>query len=300
MPRLNIYLPDDIYELANKWRSSSNLSEICAKAIKDELVASEDSRSYSRVLEKIRPSTDLEVYLETKFKLRDVIVEQAPTDLSYLRDTIGRAAAGYLDRMICDGSLLAVAGGRQIWCMVQHLSPRRVRTTITALGMHQADPQLLHAHPNTIATLMWLLYSPRSQAHVVGSLVSPNPWLEKLPGKPHPSYFVISSCSRLEEKSPFAQLIGDDSTASLKRQGALGDYAYVFFDHAGKEIEVTPAEHQFRFSAPLLRNLSNRDDVRTVLVAGGEEKLDAIRITLEANLCNVLITDARTAKGLLE
>ena len=39
MPRLNIYLPAEVYELADRARESANLSEICARAIRDELEA---------------------------------------------------------------------------------------------------------------------------------------------------------------------------------------------------------------------------------------------------------------------
>ncbi len=300
MPRLNIYLPDDIYELANRWRDRSNLSEICASAIKDELNAAEGSRAYSKVLSRIRPPTKFETALLRKFELSDILIADETINADNLRDTLGKAAADYINQNVCDGSLLAVAGGRQMWCMVQYLSPRRVRSTIFALGMHQADPQLLHVHPNTIVTLMWLLYSPRSQAHLVGSKLNSNPWLDQLPAKPYASYFVISSCSRFEENSPFGQLLGNDIAKSLTRQNVVGDYAYVFFNRSGQEVELPQSVDQFRLSATNLRDLSNRSDARTILVAGGDTKLSIIRAALKCKLSNTLITDQHTADKLLE
>ena len=299
MPRLNIYLPDEVHELAMRWRDTANLSEICATAIKDELSAVEGARGYSRVLTKIRPSNKMEGRLLHAFGLADAVTAEAPDDPKRLRDSIGGAAASYLDTHLCDGSLIAIAGGRQTWSVVQQLSPRRIRSMIFALGMHRADPQLLHAHPNTLATLMWLLYSPRSQAYVVGSMPQSNPWLEALPPRAHPSYFVISSCSRFEENSPFANLVGSGLAKSLIARQVAGDYAYVFFDRRGRELTIPQSEDQFRLPARLLRDLSRRSDARTILVAGGDDKLDVLRNALRSKLCNTLITDEGTAERLL-
>ena len=215
MPRLNIYLPEDVYELANRWRGSSNLSEICARAIKDEFSAAEDDRTSLQVFQHIRPRTDLESELASELDLKEVVIADTPEDPTRLRQVIGTAAARYLDQNVADGSLIAVAGGRQIWSTVQQLSSRRVQTTITSLGMHQADPQLLHAHPNTLTTLLWLLYSPRSRAHVIGPSPLPAFWHNNLPARSYPSYFVVSSCAPFVKGSSFAQLIGRELTTKL-------------------------------------------------------------------------------------
>jgi hypothetical protein len=166
--------------------------------------------------------------------------------------------------------------------------------------MHRADPNLLHAHPNTIVTLMWLLYSPRSQAHVVGAMPSPNPWLEPLPQTPHPSYFVVSSCSCFAHDSPFGHLVGPDFAKSLIAERVFCDFAYVFLDRSGKALTTPNTTEHFILSAPLLAGLASRADARSILVAGGEEKLDAIKTVLNAKLCNTLITDEDTARCLLE
>jgi DNA-binding transcriptional regulator LsrR (DeoR family) len=300
MPRLNIYLPDDVYDLANRWRDSRNLSEICARAIRDELGAAEDGRSFSRVLEKVRPPADVELALKDAFGLRDVRVVETPTDTNVLRDSIGRAAADYLDASVCDGTLLGVAGGRQTWAVVQHLSPRQIRSTICAFGIHRADPQLLHVHPNTLATLLWLLYSPRSEAHVVGARPSPNLWTDLPAPQPVARYFVLSSCSPFNPNSPFGRLVGAEMSSALIEHKVIGDYAYVFFTENEEEFELAPAADEFRLSANLLKTLSKREDARTMLIAGGADKLKVMRAALTKKLCNTLITDRSTAQQLLQ
>jgi len=300
MPRLNIYLPDPVYTLASRWRDSSNLSEICARAIKDELDAAEAHRNPDAISRVLRPASQIEQRLRKVFGLADAIVIDGEPDPTELRDQLGLAAARYLDRNISDGALIAVAGGRQMWCVIRNLSPRRVRTKITALGLHHADPVLLHVHPNTLATLLWLLYSPRSEAHVIGTGRTPDLWSAQLPQEPAPTYFVISSCSSFDMNSSFAHLLGEEATTVLRRAQTFGDFAYIFFDSAGKEIKIPFGEPSMRLPAPLMQYLSKRKDARTILVAGGQEKLDSMRITLQMRLCNTVVTDIESATRLLE
>lgn len=298
MPRINVYLPKDVYELAERWRASANLSEICARAIRDELGAAEAYRTAESVFAALRPASMAEAALARRYGLVDVLIADAGDD-DQIRETLGRLAAGYLDRNICDRSLLAISGGRQMWCMVRNLSPRRVRATITALGIHQADPKLLHAHPNALTTLLSLLYAPRSEAHVIGAGTAAEVWAAELPHRDHPTYFVVSSCAAFDRSSSFAKLLGTSTVDLLQARRVAGDFGYVFLDDRGDTIPVTLDGPQFTLLPVFLTALSRRSDARTILVAGGPEKLDIIGKTLAAKLCNTLITDAATAAELL-
>lgn len=299
MPRLNVYLPQDVFDLANRWRDSANLSEICARAIRDELDAVEGHRSARALFEGWRSPTVLETALARRYHLADVLVVDAPDDEREIREVLGRAAATYLNQNICDGSMFGITGGRQTWCIVRNLSPRRVRTTITALGLHQADPKLLHAHPNTLTTLLWLLYSPRSEAHVIGADSPSTLWAESLPLREYPNYFIVASCSSFNGDSPFGSLLGKNLVTSLCHRQVAGDFAYVFFNEAGEIVPVSLASPHSVVPAPTLRLLSKRSDARVLLVAGGNEKLAVVRSTLSAGLCNSIVTDTKTAHRLL-
>ena len=87
---------------------------------------------------------------------------------------------------------------------------------------------------------------------------------------------------------------------ALIARGALGDFAYLFFDAAGKIVPGPESAPQSIIPAPRLRALAQRDDARLMLVAGGEEKLAAMRQTLRLGLANMVITDTETAERLLE
>lgn len=298
MPRVNIYLPNDVYELTSQWRGSANLSEICVRAIRDEFEAADTHRAPLRLIEAMAAPTPLERALADKFALAEVIIIQAPNDAAQAREQLGLAAASYLDRMISDGACIGLAGGRQIWCMVRALRPRRVRATVTAIGLGYADPKLLHAHPNTLVTLAWLAYSPRSEAHVVGA-TGGKLWIDDLPTREHPTYFIFGSCAQFDPTSPFAQLLGQDAVNQLIARTAFADFAYAFMDENGRPINVNLQEPQTIAPAGALQGLSKRADARVVLVAAGEAKLRPINLTLSSQLCNMLITDERTARALV-
>ncbi|HEV2550351.1 MAG TPA: sugar-binding domain-containing protein [Stellaceae bacterium] len=300
MPRLNIYLPAEVYELADRARDSANLSEICARAIRDELEAAASHRAAPSLGALLRAPTPLEARLIRRHHLAEAVVVEAPTAESARREALGRAAAQYLDRNLVDGAQLAIAGGRQSWCVARNLAPRRLRLDITALGVGQADAQLLHVHANTLTTLLWLLYSPRSTAHLIGAGAASAPWAKPLPKRDEVSYFLVASCAALDPRAPFARLIGDDAVGSLIAAGAVGDFAYLFFDAAGKPVPGPATAPQAIIPAPALRALAMRADGRIMLVAGGDEKLSVMRAALKLGLANMVVTDTETAERLLE
>src|SRR5207247_1204738 len=141
---------------------------------------------------------------------------------------LGAAAAAYLRSTLAAGAVLAVAGGRQSWCMVQHVDPRPLAVRLVALGFRQHDPHVLHAHANTLVTLLWLLFSPQAAAQLVGG--HPAEALNTAaPAHPEPKYFVVASAAPFTRDCPLARLLGAPASARLLARGAVCDFAYNFF-----------------------------------------------------------------------
>jgi DNA-binding transcriptional regulator LsrR (DeoR family) len=93
-----------------------------------------------------------------------------------------------------------------------------------------------------------------------------------------------------ESGNVFAEMELDE----LDRLGAVGDICLRFFDVAGAPLPSRFGERVIGLSLEQLRRVP-----RAVGVAGGAEKVDAIRGALEGRLINVLITDHFTAERLL-
>ena len=302
MARLNISIPDDLYALTLKWRSRVNLSDICARALQQELEALEIHRNLGELLSMLRPPTELEDALVGHYGLCQAFVAHASANSGDGRELLGQLAAKYLNRYLCDDSLLAIGGGRQMWCVVRNLQARHLRVYITGLGVGQHDPRILHAHSNTLTTLLWLLFSPRSEAQIVGQndVDVDSVWKHDLPILDRPKYFAIGSCGPFGADSNLAGLLGAEATRYLLDMSVCGDYLYQFFNLSGELVPTPPIKHKSILSAELLRRMSQRSDSRIILVAGGSDKLRTIKFTLAARLCNVLITDSETAQHLLE
>src|SRR5579864_9414698 len=106
MPRASIYLPDDLHELVESHRGAVNLSAICARALREELQATDTLSAPGRLMRGLQGPTALERALAERLGLRDVVICETPTDLTQLRSALGEAAAHYLDRNLADGAVL--------------------------------------------------------------------------------------------------------------------------------------------------------------------------------------------------
>jgi DNA-binding transcriptional regulator LsrR (DeoR family) len=81
----------------------------------------------------------------------------------------------------------------------------------------------------------------------------------------------------------------------LRQQGAVGDVCLRFFDVNGNPIENALDNRVIGMQLEQLRKVE-----RSVGIAGGKRKFEAIRGALRGKLINVLITDRRTAERLIE
>ena len=300
MPRLNVYLPDDLMPLVDRWRDRVNLSEVCTAALRDSLLALESGRAIGPLLQQLFGApTDLEAKLAERFNLRRAIVGSMSHGEDE-RDVIARRTASFLDRTLFDGVTLAVGGGRQMWSVVRNASARALRVRLCAVGIGQVDPRVLHAHPNTLVTLLWLLFSPRATASLVGSNEFGSLWRATEPVSEQLSRVMIGSCADFSAQSPFADLLGVSNASDLCSQGVRADFLGVFLTENGETVNAPDFASSSLPTAGSLRANSLRSDTLIVLAAGGPTKIRAMQLTLSAGLCNSVVTDENTALALLQ
>ena len=298
MPRLNVYVPDDLAPLVDRWRERVNLSEVCTGALRESLEALESGRSIGPLLDHLKGPTDLEREVATRFRLRRAIIANRSADHADERQTIATAAADFLDRTLAGDTALGIAGGRQMWEVVRRLRPRPLRVKLAAIGTGQVDPTVLHAHPNTLVTLLWLLYAPSATAHLVGASAFRTMWAPDGPEFPDLRRLLIASCSPFDPGGPYSQLLGTRVVNDLQRRAAAGDFMGIFLDRKGQSLSEGGDAPASVLDADVLEANARRDDTIVVLAAGGTGKLPMIRLTLAAGLCNTLITDDSTARAL--
>lgn len=88
-------------------------------------------------------------------------------------------------------------------------------------------------------------------------------------------------------------MIEPEEFEGVRRSGAVAELLGHFVDPAGRIVESEVSARTLSMSVPDIRRQ------RTVAVAGGRSKIEAMRAVLESGLISGLITDERTASALV-
>jgi DNA-binding transcriptional regulator LsrR (DeoR family) len=298
MARLNIYVPDDLAPVIDRWRHRVNLSDVCARALRETLQSLDHERAMGPLLKHLGGPTPLERAVARRWKLRRVVVAPETADIDEPREPIAIASASLLDEVLADGMLFAVAGGRQMWTMVRRMAPRSLAVHLMALGSGQVDPSVLHAHPNTLVTILSLLYAPRASAALVGAAEIGTLTDHSRKDASATRRVIVGSCSPFDRNSSYARLLEPKSVSALAKRRAKGDCIGVFLDARGAILDTEPPDHASLLTGDQLESNAKRKDTLVILAAGGAEKRDMIRLSVAAGLCNTLVTDEPTALAL--
>ncbi len=299
MPRLNVFVSEELHDLIDKWRGRFNLSEICARALEAELRAVDIGKATDTLLSREGPRSEFSKQLRSRLGLRDVLIAETELVGERLREQLGKLAAAYVDQFISEGATLALAGGKQIWAVVNQLQPRNVLVALAGVGFAN-DSEVFEAHPNTSVTIAWLRYRSGSKAYRVGAAEF-SQLLFPMENTKQKVRIVVASCAPFDTNSPFSELLGTAAVRSLVEAGAVGDFCYNFFDAAGESLlpPIVPGLARSLIDTEHLRSLVNDDSAHVLLVAGGREKHDTIAHTIRARLCNVLVTNRETGEFLM-
>lgn len=300
MARLNIYLPDDLYDDLDLFRERMNLSEICATAIRSELRSLKTGVARERLpggAEWSRSAAESEIARRYELRIvRIVPVQRYDEEL----EPVAKATGEFLDALVRDGMSIAIGGGSLMHAMVMQLRPRNVRAHISAIGYGLVDRGLPHVHPNALVTAMSLLYA-RSSVALVGDARLHERW----PEKPEPSdedvmRVIVGGCGWWHDEGEFRQLLGPEVCEVLDERRVIGDFLGVFFSEDGQAVEpylpTAPVSH---LGSATLYKYARRPDTLVVMVAAGFLKVSPVEKALAAKLCNTLILDEETASVLL-
>lgn len=305
--RRTVYLNDNVVKLI---RSNSgvgiNYSDLLARAVRDLLTAADAAKTKASLTKSSQQPSNLERKLKSNFGLVAAITcETDADDDETRRQALGEKAAEFVDQHLIDEAHLSVAGGRQVWAVVQNLAPRNLRVQVSAMGLASTNSRVFALHPSTHATVAWLRYNRDSQAFLVGAeeFNSLFQKLQKRSDSERRRIFVIASCAPLDEDHTFRDLIGgEDGVSELRASKAIGDFGYIFLDEEGKSLPLPARAVKARslLDDHYLHELARRDDAYVICVAGGKRKWQIIAKVLRAGLCNVLVTDTETAQFLVD
>lgn len=253
---------------------------------------------------------NLETELEERYNLEEALVTEAGSyeeDTQTLKRQIGTAAAVHLQRTIGKGDVIGVSWGTTLQEMVQaveslSLDDVRVVQTLGGVGPPEAK-----AHAADLA---------RRLAHQLGSSLTllPAPGIVDTPEarevlladqhveaalkcfpKITTAYVGIGALSTNPIVNDDQASLSPEVRQELTTSKAVGDIALRYFDRSGRPIKTSLDERTLGITLEELQQIN-----RVVGLAGGPQKLQAIRSALKGGLIDVLITDHKTASHLLD
>jgi len=257
-----------------------------------------------RVHSDASPYADLELDLARRYGLDEAIVVPAMKGAEQQRDSLAIAVAGYLQRVLRDGMVVAIGISRTIGLVPDHvIDPRQVACTfvsVTGSRSRSADGINPHEATDRLARLFGA-----SARNIPAPVFASTPELRE-------AFLQDPTIHRALEQAAAADVIlvgaggmgsqllvaggeiTDDEIKQLVAAGSVGDIAARFFDAQGQ-----PVDHPLDDRLIGLR-LSQIAAIRArVVAAGGADKVAALDVLLHAGLATVLVTDAGSAAALI-
>lgn len=247
----------------------------------------------------------LERALEKRYGLDEAVVVQ-PSDEAEpsLIRALGHAGVNYLKRVLSGGEVLGVSWGRTVLSVARSFEQptRRLGVEVVPLvgGVGQREPEI---HANNIAIELarrlggkWLLlHAPVivANSHIRDTLLQDEALAQVLE-QARQADLALVGIGNAGTPSTLARMgyLRQEEMEALIARGAVGSMVISFFDQYGRPVPGVE-ERSIGVTLEELRRIP-----RVVALAGGREKVEAIRGALKGGLVNVLITDVATAQAL--
>ncbi|MBI2154679.1 MAG: hypothetical protein HYU24_13405 [Candidatus Rokubacteria bacterium] len=242
------------------------------------------------------------------FGLRDAVVVPAG-GRGDVKEELGAAAAAYFEKVAANGIRVGLSCGFTLYHTIRHLRERRFRDLTLYPLSGESTLRLVDLSPNTLVGMLAAKYRPHVVAYAlpVQHLTS----LRQIERerrrllRQNVDIALVGIGLIAEGTTGFCSLAESYgvSVKTLRRLGVVGEVNYQPFDAGGKVVdrpELRPlSRRMLSVTAERLQALSRADSKYVIAVAGGRQKVAAIRAALSGRFLNVLITDEEAALALV-
>lgn len=233
------------------------------------------------------------------------LVPEVPQE--QINENIGMAGAQYLERFLDQDRLLVGLGwGTTISCMTRNITQyTRTETAFITLCGGVTTYLSTRMTDNTVGSLLsgfrypfYIIPTPLLvDSQALRNQLLEEPEVQRVMKMALTADLSFIGIGAVEPHSLFSQFgyRSREDLELLMRQGAVGEIHGEYFDAEGRPLALEQHERLIATRQAELRQMKH-----VVGIAGGHRKLHAIRGALRGNLLSVLVTDERTAHGLLE
>lgn len=238
-----------------------------------------------------------EQLLIDRFGLKDAFVVPTPLDSSAINQSIAQGAAHYVSDHLREDGFLNIGYGDTVSRMLGFLAKNREESlNVVSLtgGVSYYLPSV-----GTTAYSMHLFLTPSplvvSSRQVRDALLDEKSLQDVSTMTEYADMSVVGIGAAVEGATVLRNgILNEGELTVLKMQGAVGDVLNHFMDKDGNLIQTEIEDRVISTDLDKLRQLKN-----VVGVAGGKDKVTAIKAVLNGGYLNVLITDSDTAAELL-
>ncbi|GAA0386530.1 sugar-binding transcriptional regulator [Paenibacillus motobuensis] len=244
--------------------------------------------------------------LKQKYDLETALVCYSPVnEYKEIQKYISKAAADYLHETVQDTDIIGVSWGRTMHVVALQLQQKQVR----GVEVVQLKGGISHSHVNTYAAETMNLFA--AAYHTIArylplpvifdsvalkEMVEKDRHIHRIIELGKQANIAVFTVGTVNDDALLFQLgyFSEEEKQLLQTKG-IGDICSRFFDSEGN---LCSEEINNRTVGIDLSDLQNKE--KSILVAGGQRKIDAIRGALIGKYANILVTDQFTAQALLQ
>ena len=249
---------------------------------------------------------ELERQLEKEYYLKNVLIVDSPSTDEELKNVLGNAAGRYLEYTIKEGNTVGVSMGSTLYQVVSRMSePMAKDVTFVPLigGMGELRMEL---HSNSLAEAMSRTYEGKfiplhaparvSSAAIRDELIKEESLNRAIRLAEHLDVAVVGIGYPNEGSAIKATgYFKENEMELLKERNVAGEICMQFYDISG---DTSPFENDNNVVGLDIHKL--RKVPCSIGIAGGMEKISAIRGALAGKYINTLITDYCCAEALIK
>ncbi|MCM3289164.1 sugar-binding transcriptional regulator [Paenibacillus sp. MER 180] len=257
----------------------------------------------------VDPLEDLDALgarLRHRYGLDTALVCYSPVnEYKEIQKHISKRAAEYLAETVQDTDIIGVTWGRTMHAVAQQLQQKQVR----GVEVVQLKGGISHSHVNTYAAETVNLFA--SAFHTIArylplpvifdsvalkQMVEEDRHIRRIIQLGKQANIAVFTVGTVNDDALLFQLgyFSSEEKKLLQSRG-VGDICSRFFDAEGRICSEGINDRTVGIDLPDLREKD-----KSILVAGGQRKIDAIRAALVGKYANILVTDQFTAQALLQ
>lgn len=249
-------------------------------------------------------SENLAKKLQEKYGLKEVIIKEVVSD-SYdvIQKAVAERAAEYLYENINDSDIVGISWGKTMYRTAKAMKQMNLSDveTVQLKGGVSFSNVKTNAHETLSLFAKSFNSNPRDlpvpvifDSPEVKKLVSEDRHIKSILDLGTECDVAVYTVGSVRENALLFKLgfLSEEEKFRL-RDNAIGDICSRFFDTEGKVADAQINERTMGVTLETLKSIP-----KSILVAGGRHKVEAIRGALIGKIPNVLITDSETANKL--